>query len=187
MLFRRPKTYTITLQRAHTLLKIPRDSITSTTEELQSGPSREQILEAFRGAAKRHHPDLASGIAFGNASSRQVNQSTTAAKLDTSVTFRECHEARELLLDYYVHRKYIHPEILQSTKNKPRKDHSDESLFSVWKKNKSFQFEVLMRLSVCIGLAVGTYFHDRHMPERRKQQVRRRDEQFFQFGPQPPF
>lgn len=190
MIFRRPKSYTITLQRAHSLLKIPRDSITSTTEEVSSGPSREQISEAFRGAAKRHHPDLATSssgtTAVGNAS-RQVNQSGTAAKLDASVTFRECHEARELLLDYYVHRKYIHKEILRSTKNKPRKDHADESLFSVWTKNKSFQFEVLMRLSICLGLAVGTYFHDKHMPERRKQQVRRRDEQFFQFGPQPPF
>eukprot|EP00804_Cyclotella_cryptica_P015531 CCRYP_003563-RA/>CCRYP_003563-RA protein AED:0.17 eAED:0.18 QI:0/0/0.5/1/0/0/2/131/161 len=151
MFFRRPTSYTITLQRAHSLLNIPRDSTTSIV------PSRDQIQEAFRAAAKRHHPDLANGAGTlrSNPAANLKNVGSTAystAKTDT-VAFRECHEARELLLDYYVRRKYVHPEIIQCTKNKPRKDYEDESLFSVWAANRSFQMEVFLRLSLCLGLA----------------------------------
>ena len=173
MIFRRPKSYSITLKRAHSLLKItkndPKTSIIS--GEVTHGssiPSRVQIQEAFRTAAKCHHPDLAS-----------------KANANANATFRECHEARELLLDYYVRRKFVHPEIINSTKNKPPEGHADESLFSVWNTTRSFQIEIFLRLSLCLGLAVGTYYHDLYLPERRKQQIKRRDAQFYQFGPQP--
>lgn len=190
MFYRRPKSYTITLQRAHSLLKIPRDSSTSIggeAAELVNVPSRDRIQEAFRAAAKRHHPDLApSSNQSAIKRSKQTLGSTfqSISKADNTVTFRECHEARELLLDYYVRRKYIHPEIIHSTKNQPSKDLSNESLFSVWIENRSFQLEVFLRLSLCLGLAVGTYFHDKHTPERRRQQILKRDQQFYQFGPQ---
>ena len=103
------------------------------------------------------------------------------------MTFRECHEARELLLDYYIRRKHIHPEIVKSKQDKPPEGYADETLFSVWKSNRSFQMEVFLRLSLCLGLAVGTYYHDLYMPERRKKQIQRRDAQYHQFGPQPRF
>ena len=186
MFFRRPKSYTITLQRAHSLLNIPRDSPIFASAEVTrpNGPSREKIQEAFREAAKLCHPDLASK---NSAKSSELGSITTSTKGEANVKFRECHEARELLLDYYVRRKYVHPEIVQSTKNTPSKEYANESLFSVWVENKSFQLEVVLRLSLCLGLAVGTYYHDKHMPERRRQQIIKRDEQFYQFGPQPRF
>ena len=186
MFFRRPKSYTITLQRAHSLLKIPRDPPVSAGAEgaHSNGPSREMIQEAFRDAAKLHHPDLASKNA---AKLSKFGSTFRSSKRDTNITFRECHEARELLLDYYVRQKYVHPEIIQSTKNTPPNEDSKESLFSVWLENQSFQLEVALRLSLCLGLAVGTYYHDKHMPERRRQQILKRDEQFYQFGPQPRF
>ena len=53
-------------------------------------PSREQIQSAFRTAAKLHHPDLIN-----------TTNSTKIKMNDTNTTFGECHEARELLLDYY--------------------------------------------------------------------------------------
>lgn len=104
MFYRRPKSYTITLQRAHSLLKIPRDSSTSIggeAAELVNVPSRDRIQEAFRAAAKRHHPDLApSSNQSAIKRSKQTLGSTfqSISKADNTVTFRECHEARELLL-----------------------------------------------------------------------------------------
>ena len=182
MIFRRPRSsYTITLKRAHSLLKIPRAD--STTRISISGevtqhhnaniPSRDLIQEAFRAAAKRHHPDLVAA------------QGQKATPSSANISFRECHEARELLLDYYVRQKFIPPEIIESVKDKPPPI-EDESLFSVWTSNRSFQIEAFMRLSVCLGLAVGSYYHDLHLPEKRKQQLRQRDEGYYQFGPQEP-
>lgn len=179
MFFRKLKSHPITLKRAHSLLNIPRESLNSETAKLS--PSRDQIQEAFRKAAKRCHPDLSEMVKDCNRLGNSTFQLT--AKEDANVAFRECIEARELLLDYYVRRKYVHPEIIQSTKDKPQES-ANESLFSVWTESKSFQLEVFLRLSICLGLAVGTYFHDKHMPERRRQQILRRDEQFYQFGPQ---
>jgi len=47
----------------------------------------------------------------------------------------------------------------------------------------SLKIEVFLRLSLCLGLAIGTYYHDLDLPERRKQQIQRRDEEFSNFGP----
>ena len=179
MIFRRPiSSYSITLKRAHSLLNLPNNSKTSiTTGETthKNVPSRDQIKEAFRTAAKRHHPDL------------QTQKTHTAS----NTIFRECHEAKELLLDYYIHKKYIHPEIILSTKEKPTADTQDEGTWlSVWSSmtsNRSFQIEAFLRLSICLGLAVGTYYHDLYTPERRAMQRRRRDAQYAQFGPQPRY
>ena len=44
-----------------------------------------------------------------------------------------------------------------------------------------------MRLTICLGLAVGTYYHDKYMPERMERQKKRRDALYSQFGPQPRF
>lgn len=170
MIFRRPSSYSITLKRAHSLLRIPRDQAISISGEVTHNgcaPSQHQIQEAFRAAAKRHHPDAAG------------SQTT---KPDANKTFRECSDARELLLDYYVRRKFVPPDVVESTKDHP----VDDSLFSVWTTNRSFQMEIFLRLSLCLGLAVGSYYHDLGMPERRRQQINRRDSQFYQFGPQPP-
>lgn len=162
MIFRPPRLHSITLKRAHSLLNIPR------TESAGVHPSRERIQEAFRLAAKRHHPDLV-----------KHQQSTRL--------FRECHDARELLLDHYVRRKYIRPEIIESTKDRYEWDENQSTFSSVWdSSSRSFQVELFLRLFACLGLAVGTHYHDRWTPERRERQVRRRDEQFAQFGPQPP-
>ncbi|KAL7516361.1 hypothetical protein ACHAWX_001385 [Stephanocyclus meneghinianus] len=182
MFFRRPKSYTITLQRAHSLLNLPRDSTTSIV------PSRDQIQEAFRAAAKRHHPDLATTLrSTSTINLNNVGSAACSLAKANTAAFRECHEARELLLDYYIRRKYVHPEIIQCRKNNPRKGYEDESLFSVWTSNRSFQMEAFLRLSLCIALAAGSYFHDSYMPERRKQQIQRRDAQYHEFGPQPRF
>jgi hypothetical protein len=192
MFFRRPKSYSITLKRAHTLLDIPRKSQTCSSGDLtgSNGPSRDQILTAIRAAAKRHHPDIASSSKASISTRTElkgpgVKNICSTTTIDANKMFRECHEARDLLLDYYVRRKFIHPEVIQSTMNNPSKD--DESFFSVWVENRSFQLEVFLRLSICLGLALGTYFHDKHMTERRRQQIRRRDEQFYNIGPQPRF
>ena len=121
MFFQRPKSYTITLQQAHSLLKISRDSTKSITGETHLNiPSRDQIQDAFRAAAKLHHPDLATSGAYVN-NLRDLGSTVDATVKSNAQMFRECHEARELLLDYYVRRKYIHPEILSSTKNNPKK------------------------------------------------------------------
>ena len=182
MIYRRPKSYSITLKRAHALLKIPKSSNSNTSIEndiVNNRPSREQIQSAFRTAAKLHHPDL-------------INTTNSKIKMnDKNTTFRECHEARELLLDYYTRRKYIHPEILQSVKDKPPPDYMEEgswsSVLNSIKSNRSFQVEACMRLSLCLALAVGTYMHDLNKPKRLEMQKRRRDAQYAQFGPQPRF
>ncbi len=207
MIFRHPKSYSITLQRAHSLLKIPRDATnTSIREELtqSSGSSsvcslsRDQIQHAFREAAKRYHPDLARGggstarntakISLERAAASTTTTTTTTAppllsKEANTTTIRECYEARELLLDYYIRKTYIHPEIIQSMNDKPRETYADETWFSVWRNERSFQIEVFLRLSFCLGLAIGTYYHDLYLPERRKQQIQRRDAEFTNFGP----
>jgi len=139
-------------------------------------PSREKIQSAFRTAAKLHHPDL----------------NTTNVKIKiTNTTFRECHEARELLLDYYIRRKFVHPEILQSVKDKPPPDYMEEgswsSVLNSISSNRKFQIEACMRLSLCLALAVGTYIHDQNKPKRLEMQKRRRDAQYAQFGPQPRY
>eukprot|EP00984_Skeletonema_dohrnii_P000799 scaffold240_cov106-Skeletonema_dohrnii-CCMP3373.AAC.8 len=159
MIFRRPKSYSITLQRAHSLLKIPReasnairDELTQSSSSRVSALSRDQIQHAFRSAAKLHHPDLALG------KTAKISETAAAATApltkEANTTIRECYEARELLLDYYVRKSYIQPEI-----------------------------EVFLRLSFCLGLAIGTYYHDLYLPERRKQQIQRRDAEFNNFGP----
>jgi len=199
MIFRRPKSYSITLQRAHSLLKIPREDTTTTVlrvrEELtqsislsHGGPSRDQIQKAFREAAKRHHPDLARGVSSSlgnNATNKSAETPLTKAAVskEADSTIRECYEARELLLDYYIRKKFVHPEIIQSVLDKPSKK-SAETWFSVWGNERSFRIEVLMRLSLCLGLAAGTYYHDLYLPERRKQQMERRDAQYYNVGPQ---
>mmetsp|Transcript_27527 Transcript_27527/g.58153 ORF Transcript_27527/g.58153 Transcript_27527/m.58153 type:complete len:191 (+) Transcript_27527:185-757(+) len=190
MIFRRPKSYTITLTRAHSLLNIPNNSTTTSIgsgEAIASAnhggvaiPSRDQIQEAFRRAAKRHHPDLAKSSSKSKCNSNK--------EYDAKKMFRECHDARELLLDYYVRRKFVHPAIVESTKDHPIKWEENElSLFSIWNSSRSFQMEVFLRLAACLGLAVGTYYHDKAVPEIRRRQIQRRDEQFSQFGPQPRF
>ena len=176
MIFRRPSSYSITLKRAHSLLNIPRSELKTTTAA--NVPSRVQIQDAFRAAAKRYHPDLVSSFA------------DTANTATNNITFRECHEARELLLDYYIRKKYLHPEIIQSAKDNPPPDINEASFLSVWTtitSNRSFQIEAFMRLTICLGLAVGTYYHDKYMPERRERQKKRRDALYEQFGPQPRF
>ena len=181
MIFRRPSSYSITLKRAHSLLNIPRGELKTTTTT-PNVPSREQIQDAFRAAAKRHHPDIVSS------SADTANTKTNSN--DISITSRQCHEARELLLDYYIRKKYVHPEIIQSVKDAPPPDINEASFLSVWTtitSNRSFQIEAFMRLTICLGLAVGTYYHDKYMPERRERQKKRRDALYSQFGPQPRF
>ena len=173
MIFRQPKSYSITLKRAHSLLKIPRNSTSSTSIGLNSpqsnvSPSREQILEGFRRAAKRHHPDLA--------------KASKCRDYDAKKIFVECQEARELMLDYYVRRKFLNPKLVESTKDRFKWE-EESSLFSVWTSNRAFQIEVCLRYAVCLGLAVATYHHDKNMPKKRKLQIKRRDEGFSQFGP----
>ena len=190
MIFRRSKSYSITLQRAHSLLKIPRDGELRITQSGNNNGSdcsaaiisRDQIQQAFRVAAKRHHPDLL------NSTNKSIESRSVTATLnkEANTTFRECYEARELLLDYYIRKKFVHPEIIESCKDKPSEKYRDETWFSVWRNERSFQIEVFLRLSLCLGLAVGTYYHDLYVPERRKQQIKQRDAQYYNFGPQPP-
>ena len=172
MIFR-PKSYLITLKRAHSLLEMPRKSppsIAGGRSPGRGGPDRDRIQAAFRAAAKRHHPDLVAGDAAA-----------------AGRAFRECHAARELLLDYYVRRTFVPPDVVESTRDRPVEWRGDRSWRSVWASSgRSFRVEACLRLAACLALAVGTYYHDQNMPERRKQQMRRRDAQFQQFGPQPP-
>lgn len=188
MIFRVRKSYSITLKRAHTLLGIPKDPppiIHGQVGQVNS-ISREQIQEAFRKAAKCYHPDIlaaSGGVDAAAATTTNTEQTRTTTKIDANRTFRECNEARELLLDYHVNRKYIPPEVIESVKDHPPPI-EDESLFSIWTKNRSFQIEVFLRLSVCLGLAVTTYFHDLGKGQRRKEYLQRRDNEFYSFGPQ---
>jgi len=96
-----------------------------------------------------------------------------------------------LLLDHYIRRKFVHPDILQSVKDKPPPDYMEEgswsSVLNSIKSNRSFQVEASMRLSLCLALAVGTYMHDKNKPKRLAMQKRRRDAQYAQFGPQPRY
>ena len=192
MIFRARNSYSITLKRAHNLLGIPKDppppsSSISHGQVGQVHISREQIQEAFRKAAKCYHPDIiaAAGRAVDTAATTTTAQTTQTIKNDANRTFRECNEARELLLDYYVNRKYyIPPEVIKSVKDHPPPPIEDESLFSIWTHNHSFQLEVFLRLSVCLGLAVTTYFHDLGKGQRRKEYLQRRDNEFYSFGPQ---
>mmetsp|Transcript_4674 Transcript_4674/g.7263 ORF Transcript_4674/g.7263 Transcript_4674/m.7263 type:complete len:154 (-) Transcript_4674:508-969(-) len=152
MIFRRrPKIYSLTLKRAHSLLKIPRETSPNQC-------SREQIQEAYRAAAKVYHPD-AGGC---------------------TKSFRECHNARELLMDYYVHKKYIRPEVISSPKDSLDEDETLASVFA----NSSFRLEVFFRLSTCALLAGACFYNDYCRPLRRKIQLRKRDAQFYDFGPQ---
>ena len=182
MIFRRPKSYSITLHRAHSLLKIPRDGNGSDCSAAII--SRDKIQHAFRAAAMRHHPDLVNSTSK-SIESRSATATTTLNK-EANTSIRECYEARELLLDYYIRKKFVHPEIIESCKDKPSEKYRDETWFSVWRNERSFQIEVFLRLSLCLGLAVGTYYHDLYAPERRKQQIKQRDAQYYNFGPQPP-
>ncbi|KAL7536192.1 hypothetical protein ACHAXR_006981 [Thalassiosira sp. AJA248-18] len=201
MIFRRPNSYSITLKRAHSLLRIPRNTTISATSggeglllnKANNIPSRDQIQEAFRAAAKRYHPDTtaagANAAAISSTAITSNNINKTAKKLHANKIFRECNDARELLLDCYVRRKFIPKEIVESTKDHPPVVDDETSLFSVWnlwKTNRSFQLEVFLRYSICLGLALGTYYHDVNAPERRKRQIRQRDVQYYQFGPQTP-
>lgn len=107
MIFRRPKSYSITLQRAHSLLQIPRDGSATIRGELRITQSsnnngsdcaaaiisRDQIQQAFRAAAKRHHPDL---VNFTNKSIESTSATATATATlnkEANTTFRECYEA----------------------------------------------------------------------------------------------
>lgn len=186
MIFRVKKTYSITLKRAHSLLGIPKyyppqSNISHGQVGQVNSISREQIQEAFRKAAKCYHPDIVAAAGGVDAAATTAHSPTT--KLDANRTFRECNEARELLLDYYINRKYIPPEVIESVKDHPP-PMEDESLFSIWTQNRSFQIEVFLRLSVCLGLAVTTYFHDLGKGQRRKEYLQRRDNEFYSFGPQ---
>ena len=80
--------------------------------------SRDRIQEAFRAAAKRHHPDTAGAADPGRRPS-------------ANETFRECNDARELLLDYYVRRRFVPLDVVESTKDHPPVD-EDASPFSKW-------------------------------------------------------
>jgi len=158
----------MSLKRAHELLKIPRSQSDERVSKLQ-------IQSAFRSAARLHHPDLLRG-------SRSVSVSAESSA-ESSELFRECSDARELLLDYYVRRKFVPKHVVESTRNVP----PDDTLFSVWTTNRSFQLEVLLRYATCLALAIGAYYHDKDMPARRKRQILRRDEQFSNFGPRPGY
>ncbi len=167
MIFRSPRgAYSITLKRAHELLKIPQQELKSSKQVVLE---KQKIQNAFREAARQNHPDTKKG-------SKKI--------------FQECHDARELLLDYYVRRKFVPREVIESKAdvpcNKPY-EWKDDTFFSVWKTNRSFQMEAFWRLSVCLGLAVGTFYHDKTLPERRARQIRNRDAQFSNFGPQTRF
>jgi hypothetical protein len=62
-------------------------------------------------------------VNYTNQSIQSTSTATaTATKTldkEANTTFRECHEARELLLDYYIRKKFVHPEIVESCKDKP--------------------------------------------------------------------
>ena len=124
MIFRVRKSYSITLKRAHNLLGIPKDPppiIHGHVGQVNS-ISREQIQEAFRKAAKCYHPDIlaaSGGVDAAVTTTTTTEQARTRTKIDANRTFRECNEARELLLDYYVNRKYIPPEVIESVKDHP--------------------------------------------------------------------
>ncbi|EJK47882.1 hypothetical protein THAOC_33370 [Thalassiosira oceanica] len=126
----------MSLKRAHELLKISR----SQSDE-RVCVSKLQIQTAFRSAALLHHPDLRRG-------SRSVGVSAESSAASSEL-FRECSEARELLLDYYVRHKFVPKNVVESTRNVPH----DDTLFSVWTTNRSFQLEVF--LSVVILLVDG--------------------------------
>ncbi len=161
MIFRSPRgAYSITLKRAHEVLKIPQLKL-SKNKQIPV-VEKQNIQNAFREAARQNHPDTRKG-------SKKI--------------FQECHDARELLLDYYVRRKFVPREVVESKADVPY-EWKDDTLFSVWKTNRSFQMEAFLRLSVCLGLAVGTFYHDKTLPERRARQIRNRDAQFSNFGPQ---
>ena len=119
MIFCRPKSYSITLKCVHTLLEIPRDPAPSIhgreVTQCSGIPSRDQIQDAFRKAAKRHHPDTVGAAAHSRPNANKA--------------FRECNDARELLLDYYVRRRFVPPEVVESIEDIPV---MDESLFSIW-------------------------------------------------------
>lgn len=170
MIFR-PRQHSMSLKRAHELLKISR----SQSDE-RVCVSKLQIQTAFRSAALLHHPDLRRG-------SRSVGVGAESSAAASSELFRECSEARELLLDYYVRHKFVPKNVVESTRNVPH----DDTLFSVWTTNRSLQLELFLRYATCLALAIGTYYHDKDMPARRKRQVLRRDEQFSNFGPRPGY
>ena len=79
-----------------------------------------------------------------------------------------------MLLDYYIRRKFVHPDILQSVKDKPPPDYMEEkswsSVLNSISNNRSFQVEASMRLSLCLALAIGTYMHDQNKPKRLEMQ-----------------
>ena len=157
----------MSLKRAHELLKIPRSQNDERVSKLQ-------IQTAFRSAAMLHHPDLRGGRSVG---------ASAESSAESSELFRECSDARELLLDYYVRRKFVPKHVVESTRSVP----PDDTLFSVWTTNRSFQLEVLLRYATCLALAIGTYYHDKDMPAKRRRQILRRDEQFSNFGPRPGY
>jgi len=117
MIFRRSKSCSITLQRAHSLLKIPREPSSTIRDQLtqnsssSTSVSRDQIKHAFRAAAKLHHPDLVrggAGSALLGTTAKILSEAASATAPLSKVadtTIRECYEARELLLDYYVYGK----------------------------------------------------------------------------------
>lgn len=97
MIFRRPKSYSITLHRAHSLLKIPRDGELRITQSGNNNGSdstaaiisRDQIQKAFRAAAKRHHPDLVNTNQSIESTSAAATATSTLNK-EANTTFREC-------------------------------------------------------------------------------------------------
>eukprot|EP00548_Thalassiothrix_antarctica_P002684 CAMPEP_0194131302 /NCGR_PEP_ID=MMETSP0152-20130528/2111_1 /TAXON_ID=1049557 /ORGANISM="Thalassiothrix antarctica, Strain L6-D1" /LENGTH=147 /DNA_ID=CAMNT_0038826051 /DNA_START=286 /DNA_END=729 /DNA_ORIENTATION=+ len=143
----------MTLKKAHSLLNIPspKKTTVSLKKQQSSSLSQFQIQEAFRIAAKKYHPDIS-----------LVN--------DTKL-FRDCHDAKELLLDFYIRNNYVPPQVVESVRDIP----------STW--TRSFQLELITRFSLCVLLAGGCYYNDYTAPERRKRQIRRRDAGFAQFGP----
>ena len=103
MIFRVRKSYSITL-KPHNLLGIPEDPPPIIHGQVGQANriSREQIQEAFRKAAKCYHPDILAASGGVDAAAATAEQTRTTTKIDANRTFRECNEARELLLDYYV-------------------------------------------------------------------------------------
>mmetsp|Transcript_49644 Transcript_49644/g.74922 ORF Transcript_49644/g.74922 Transcript_49644/m.74922 type:complete len:176 (+) Transcript_49644:120-647(+) len=63
----------------------------------QRNPTRGEIQDAFLRAAKKYHPDKR------HPSNKNVASSTSPSSSSSAVTFRECLEAREILLKQQKH------------------------------------------------------------------------------------
>lgn len=154
MFFRPTRSTTLTLHQARatlslSLLPSKNGGASSSTAAL----SKDQIQEAYRVAAKKFHPD--------------------SSATGCSKSFQKCHDARELLLDYYIRKKHISPDVLY-----------DENLSASSLNNANFRMDMMLRLSM-FGIIAGlSLYHDYYVkPFKREQKIRDRDRQFMIRGP----